>query len=253
MSKAMILRSADAQRQCAAGAATGLYTSIIVPVLDEARLIGSFLRHLRQRAPGAEIIVVDGGSADATRELAADLCDQLIITECGRAIQMNAGARVAHGDVFWFLHVDVQIPSKSLDHIAQKLTDPSVAGGFFRIRLPRNHLVYRLSDNFAHYAGGLLRIRCADHGFFCRREVFATLDGFPEVPLMEDVEFFRAMHRCGRVCAIENRLLANPRHYEEVGRLWLTLSYGLIATLYILGTPLSILASIYKRMCCRSV
>ncbi len=249
----MILTPADAQRQRTTGAAVGLHTSIIVPVLNEAPLIGSFLRHLRQRAPAAEIIVADGGSADATCELAADLCDQLIITKCGRAIQMNAGARVAHGDVFWFLHADVQVPSKSLDHIAQKLTDPSVVGGFFRIRLPRNHLVYRLGDDFAHYAGRLLRIRCADHGFFCRRQIFESLGGFPEVPLMEDVEFFRAMHGCGRVCAIDDRLLANPRHYEEVGRLWLTLSYGLIATLYILGTPLSILASIYKRMCCRSV
>jgi rSAM/selenodomain-associated transferase 2 len=246
----MSLAPPDTQRQSDASAKTKLNISIIVPVLNEAALIGSFLRHLRQCAPSAEIIVVDGGSADATRKLAGDLCDQLIVTECGRAIQMNAGARVAHGDVFWFLHADAQVPWKSLTLIAQKLTDPAIAGGFFRIRLPRNHLVYRLTDGFAHYAGRAVRIRCADHGFFCRREAFETLEGFPEVPLMEDAEFFRAMHRCGRVCTIGDRLIVSPRRYEEIGRLRLTFFYGVIAVLYTLGVPLSFLSWVYNRSCC---
>ena len=177
--------------------------SIIVPVFNEAALIGPFLQHLRDRAPAAEIIVADGGSTDGTADLSAGLCDQLVVSECNRAMQMNAGARAAHGDMLWFVHVDAEVPWGCLDEIRRIMNDPGVTGGYFRIRLPRN-AVYRLTDSFAHYAGILLRMRCGDHGIFCRRTVFADVGGFPEVPLMEDVEFFRRLHRCGRVMYSEN-------------------------------------------------
>jgi rSAM/selenodomain-associated transferase 2 len=225
--------------------------SIIVPVFNEAALIRNCLTNLRLRAPEAEIIVVDGGSTDETRERAADLCDQSIVANRSRAIQMNAGARVAHGEILWFVHVGVEVQPRCLDEITRTLNDPEVAGGYFRIRLPPDRSVYRLTDNFAHYAGWLLRIRCGDHGIFCRRDVFEKLGGFPEVPLMEDVEFFRAMYRYGRVCNVGERLRVSARHYEAVGPLRLTLAYGLIATLYALGVPLGTLSLLYDTWCCR--
>jgi rSAM/selenodomain-associated transferase 2 len=223
--------------------------SIIVPVFNEATLIRPFLQHLRQRAPGAEIIVADGGSSDATSRLAAGLCDQLVESDLSRAMQMNAGARVAHGDILWFVHVDAEAPRECLGEIERILGNPKVVGGYFRIRLPRA-LVYRLTDSFAHYAGILLRMRCGDHGIFCRRTAFLDIGGFPEVPLMEDVEFFRRLRCFGRVMFSKKRILVSGRRYEAMGRTRLTLAYGLIATLYIFGAPLSILASIYKRACC---
>ena len=223
--------------------------SIVVPVFNEAPLIRPFLQHLRERAPGAEIIVADGGSSDGTVDLATGLCDQLVRSETNRAMQMNSGARAACGDVLWFVHVDAEVPQGCLDEIERIMDDPKVVGGYFRIRLPRG-LVYRLTDSFAHYAGILLRMRCGDHGIFCRRTVFVDIGGFPEVPLMEDVEFLRRLHRCGRVKYSERRILVSDRRYESVGSVRLTLAYGVIATLYIFGAPLSILASIYKRACC---
>src|SRR6266576_4750000 len=223
--------------------------SIIVPVLNEAPLLRSFLAHLRERATGAEIVVADGGSTDGTVELVRDSCDQLVVSERSRAIQMNTGARAAHGDTLWFVHVDAEVPWGCLAEIERIMDDPKVAGGFFRIRLEQN-LVYRLTDSFAHYAGILLRMRCCDHGIFCRRTVFVDIGGFPEVPLMEDVEFLRRLRRCGRVKYSERRILVSPRRYESVGSIRLTLAHGVIATLYIFGVPLSMLASIYKRMCC---
>jgi rSAM/selenodomain-associated transferase 2 len=227
-----------------------MQVSIIVPVLNEAPLIRPFLEHLRARAPGAEIIVVDGASADGTHELAAGFCEQLI--RCGepsRAIQMNAGARAASGDVFWFLHADAEVPTGCLDEIGRIIEDRRVSGGYFRIRLPRG-VVYRFSDSFAYYAGVLLRMRCGDHGIFCRRTAFIDAGGFPNVPLMEDVEFFRRLHRCGRVIHSNKRIAASPRRYEAVGPARLTFAYGLIATLYFFGVRLSALARIYQRTCC---
>src|SRR6059036_4171145 len=192
--------------------------SIIVPVFNEAPLIRPFLQHLRERAPGAEIIVADGGSTDGTAHLAADLCDRLVQIQRSRARQMNSGADAAHGEVLWFVHADAELPLECLDEIAGIMDDSEVVGGYFRIRLPRG-FVYRLTDTFAHYAGILLRMRCGDHGLFCRRTAFLDIGGFPEVPLMEDVEFFRRLHRHGTIRYIDRRLRVNPRRYEAIGRL----------------------------------
>ena len=162
---------------------------------------------------------------------------------------MNAGAQAAHGEILWFVHADVEVPAQCLDEIARIMADSNVVGGYFRIRLPRR-FVYRLTDSFAHYAGMLLRMRCGDHGIFCRRTVFDDVGGFPTVPLMEDVEFFRRLHRRGRVVHSQKRIVVSPRRYEAIGRARLTFAYGCIATLYTFGVPSSSLASIYKRMCC---
>jgi rSAM/selenodomain-associated transferase 2 len=229
---------------------TRMPVSIIVPVFNEAPLIYPFIQHLRERAAGAEIIVVDGESYDGTADLARGLSDQVVVSKPNRAIQMNAGARVARGDILWFLHVDAEVPSGCLAEIERIMNDPTVAGGFFRIRLPKRP-VYRLTDSFAHYAGIVLRMRCGDHGIFCRRTVFVDGGGFPEVPLMEDVEFFRRLQSRGRVIFSPERIMVSPRRYETIGRLRLTLAYGLIAALYMFGVPLEKLSSIYQRICCK--
>jgi rSAM/selenodomain-associated transferase 2 len=223
--------------------------SIIIPVFNEASLIQPFLRQLRERATGAEIIVVDGASTDGTDGLASGLCDQLVRgVERSRAAQMNAGARLAGGDVFWFLHVDAEVPWGCLAEIESVMRDPRNIGGYFRIRLP-GAPVYRLTDSFAHYAGVLLGMRCGDHGIFCRRAAFLDIGGFPSVPLMEDVEFYRRLRRIGRVTHSEKRIIANPRRYEAVGPFRLTCLYGLLAMLYFLAVPLPTLARIYQRSC----
>jgi rSAM/selenodomain-associated transferase 2 len=225
--------------------------SIIVPVFNEAALIRAFLSNLRERTHGAEIIVVDGASADGTARLAQGFCDQIVrADERSRAKQMNAGAKVASGDVLWFLHADAEVPQESLNEIDRIMCDPKVCGGFFRIRLPAAPAVYRLTDSFAHYAGLLLRMRCGDHGMFCRRTAFVELGGFPDVPLMEDVEFFRRLGRHGRIVHSNKRICASPRRYEIVGPTRLTFAYGLMAALYAFGVPFPGLARIYQRTCC---
>jgi rSAM/selenodomain-associated transferase 2 len=229
-----------------------MQVSVIIPVFNEARLIRPFLSNLRERTRGAEIIVVDGASTDGTGELAQGFCDQVIrSSERSRAKQMNAGAEAASGDILWFLHADAEVPLESLNEIGRMMRNPKVCGGFFRIRLPTKPVVYRLTDGFAHYAGLLLRMRCGDHGIFCRRTAFVAAGGFPDAPLMEDVEFFRRLRRCGRVLHSKKRITASARRYRAMGPLRLTFAYGLIATLYLFGVPLSALTRIYQRSCCR--
>jgi len=224
--------------------------SIIVPTLNEAQLIQPFLQHLRKRASQAEIIVVDADSSDGTPRLAEPLADRIVHAKRGRAIQMNSGASIAHNDTLWFLHVDAEIPWGCLEEIRRIMDNPEVVGGFFRIRLPHKP-VYRLTDSFAHYAGIALRMRCGDHGIFCRQSVFAAVGGFPQTAVMEDVGFFRLMRRHGRIVCSPKRIIVSARRYEMVGPLRLTLAYGSIAALYVLGVPMEKLASIYKRTCCQ--
>jgi len=109
-----MLPPAMADEQCGRSQVARPAVSIIVPVWNEAALIRSFLVETRRRAPGAEIIVVDGGSSDKSAALAESYCDRLLLSERGRAWQMNAGAGAASGEILWFLHVDVQLPSGCL-------------------------------------------------------------------------------------------------------------------------------------------
>ena len=227
-----------------------MQVSIVIPVFNEAPTIRPFLSNLRERTRGAEIIVVDGASTDGSDQLAEGFCDQVIRSgERSRARQMNVGADAARGDIFWFLHADAKVPLESLNEVGRIMRDPEVCGGFFRIRLPAAPVVYRLTDSFAHYAGLLLGMRCGDHGMFCRRTAFVNAGGFPDVPLMEDVEFFRRLRRCGRVVYSNKRIAASPRRYETVGPARLTFAYGSIATLYLFGVSLSTLARVYRRTC----
>jgi rSAM/selenodomain-associated transferase 2 len=223
--------------------------SIIVPVLNEAASIERFLNRLGERTGRAELIVVDGGSSDGTFELAQNHCDRCLRASLGRAVQMNAGARASSGATLWFLHADCEVPAGCLEQISDALHDPRVIGGFFRIRIPNRRVVYRLTDSFAHYAGLLLRMRFGDHGFFCRRTAFEEIGGFPELPLMEDAEFFCELRRLGRIAIIPSRLISSPRRYTRVGPWRLTLTYGLIALLYLLRVPIPVLARIYRRTC----
>ena len=225
--------------------------TIVVPVLNEAEFIRDFLSNLRERAAKAEIIVVDGGSSDGTAEYAVGICDQLLRTAPGRALQMNAGASRACGDVLWFLHADTRIPETAIVDIEVALKDSRVIGGFFRIRLTGRGFIYRLTDSFAHYAGLLLRIRYGDHGFFCRRQTFEKIGGFPEVSIMEDADFFRNLRRAGRVVVIPHPISVSPRRYESIGPSRLTFAYGLIGLLYFFHAPRHLLHSIYRWACCR--
>jgi rSAM/selenodomain-associated transferase 2 len=223
--------------------------SIIVPVLNEAACIERFLRCLRERAGDAEVIVVDGGSSDATVDLARNYCDRCLPAPRGRAVQMNAGAHTASGDTLWFVHADCEVPAGCLQQISDALGQPEVVGGFFRIRIPNERFVYRLTDSFAHYAGLLLRTRFGDHGFFCRRTAFEEIGGFLEIPLMEDAEFFRRLRRRGGIAIISSPLISSSRRYEEIGPWRLSLTYGLIALLYLFRVPFPMLAVIYRRIC----
>ncbi len=225
--------------------------SIIVPVWNEASIIRPFLIHLRAIAPASEIIVVDGGSDDETARLSRSLADLFLTSKKGRARQMNAGAARASGGILWFVHADSIVAAGAIGEIERALCDPRNAGGSFRLRFVQPALVYRISDSLGNLAIDLFGIALGDHGIFCRRDLFEKMGGYPDVPLMEDAEFYRALRRHGRVRQLPCEIVTSPRRYESLGPYRTTSIYAFILLLYLLGLPLTRLDRIYRRMVSR--
>ena len=164
--------------------------SIIVPVLNEAPIIRGLLEQLRLVAPAAEIIVVDGGSSDGTPTLCHEVADHILATHRGRAWQMNAGAKIARGDILWFVHADSRIAPNSATAIENSLNNPLVAGGCFRLQIIPPRWVYRVRDAVGDLCVDLFRIGLGDRGLFCRR--YLQRRGFAQIRPPRGPEYCRA-------------------------------------------------------------
>jgi rSAM/selenodomain-associated transferase 2 len=220
--------------------------SIIVPVLNEAAIIKGFLHHLRAVVPQAEIVVIDGGSNDGTAELCNHIADYVMTSLVGRAKQMNAGAKIATGDIFWFVHADSKITHASFSGIEAALADPNIVGGCFRLEIVPSRWMYRIRDAVGNFCVEWFGVALGDRGFFCRRDTFLHIGGYPEIPLLEDAEFYRKLKRYGRVRQLREKIQTSARRYEALGPFATVCFYGLIMTLYVARTPLSTLEKIVR-------
>lgn len=229
------------------GTGPRLSLSVIVPVRNEAPLIEGFLAHVRERVGGAELLVVDGESSDGTASLAARQATVLASLP-GRARQMNWGAAAAAGDVLWFVHADSWLPEGATAAIEAALSDPRVAGGCFRLEIPRAGLVYRLNDRVGNWGVDRFGIACGDHALFVRREVFEAIGGYPDVPILEDVELYRRARQWGRMRQLRLAVRTSPRRWERNGAWRTTAIYAAILGLYRMGVSIERLDRLYRRL-----
>jgi rSAM/selenodomain-associated transferase 2 len=190
--------------------------SVIVPALEEAEALPATLARARAGAIH-ELIVVDGGSRDATRALATPFADRVLTTERGRARQMNSGAAAATGDVLLFLHADTALPAGFERAIAAALADARVVGGRFDVRLEGASPGLRVVAAAINLRSRLTRIATGDQAIFARRAVFDALGGYPEIPLLEDVSFTRALKRAGRIACLRETVVTSARRWESRG------------------------------------
>ena len=192
--------------------------SIIIPVLDEASNIDAALQALAPlRTRGAEIIVADGGSADETAALAAPLADCVVTSARGRATQMNAGAAAAHGDVLLFLHVDTRLPADADRLIIQDLAQSHRAWGRFDVRIEGHHPLFPIIAASMNTRSRLTGIATGDQAMFMTREAFNAAGGFPEIALMEDIEFARRLKRVSPPLCLHARVMTSGRRWEQRG------------------------------------
>lgn len=221
--------------------------SVIVPAVNEARVIqGTLEALLPVRAAGHEVIVVDGGSSDATARLAEPLADRVLTAARGRGRQMNAGAAVARGDVLWFLHADTLPPPEADQLIIRGLRRSGREWGRFDVSLSGRHALLRAVEFLMNRRSRMTGIATGDQGVFVRRCLFESLGGFPEIALMEDVAMSRCLKRHGRPLCLGARVVTSSRRWERqgIGRTVL-LMWGLRLG-YALGVEPARLARFYR-------
>lgn len=228
----------------AGGADSGPRWSIIVPVLNEAAGIEQALRRLAPlRAQGAEVIVVDGGSSDATLALARPLADWVISAARGRAAQMNAGARWASGAALLFLHADTMLPAPAGPLLRRALARRH--WGRFEVAIDGAGPLLRLVAALMNLRSRLTGIATGDQAIFVRRDSFLALGGYAALPLMEDIEFCRRLKRLGPPANLRMRVVTSGRRWERYG-VWRTiLLMWRLRLAYFLGADPSALARIY--------
>lgn len=224
--------------------------SIIIPALNEAGNIAATLTSLQaMRARGAEVIVVDGGSSDATCSLAAPLADRVIDGKRGRAAQMNAGALAASGDTLMFLHADSLLPVDGDEWIAKALADARFRWGRFDVRISGAHFMFPVIAWFMNHRSRLTGIATGDQGIFVRRAVFDRINGFADQPLMEDINLCARLLRESSPAYVSGaRIVTSGRRWEKHG-VWRTilLMWRLRFSYYCGASPESIHRAYYGK------
>ena len=220
--------------------------SVIIPVLNEAKILDQSLSQLTPLLEGHELIIVDGGSTDHT-SLIAKRYGQVIAAERGRACQSNAGAAASKGDILLFLHADVWLDSGAIEGVETAISAGYI-GGAFKQRIEGDHPLYRLIERVANFRAKRLRIFYGDGGIFVRRTYFDRIGGFPDIPIMEEVGFSRKLRRHGKVILIEPRIHISARRWQRNGILRTTLTNWFITLLYLLRVSPNQLAKLYRHI-----
>lgn len=199
-----------------------MLVSIIIPVFNEAGTISAMLDSLKSLRGAKEVIVVDGGSTDGTAQLAAASGFLTISAPRGRARQMNAGYQHASGEVLLFLHSDSRMASDALEKMRAVLEDEQVVGGGFRLAMddpsPVLGMVCFLSNLRAKWG----RVYFGDQGIFVRREVFAAVGGYRDMPIMEDWELSGKIAGKGGLVQVPAVITTSARRFRQ-GGIWRTI------------------------------
>jgi len=224
--------------------------SVVIPALDEADRIGAAVASARE--PGVEVLVVDGGSRDATGARARAAGARVVASPAGRARQLATGVEAATGEILVFLHADSRLPAGFAAAVEGALSDPSVAGGAFRFRFEREAdgrlaAALRVVEWGARLRVALFALPYGDQGLFCRRVTLAAAGGIPQVPIMEDLDLVRAWKRIGRVVTLALAVETSPRRYQGRGPLRTMLRNWGAALAFCAGADRVRVAAWYRR------
>ncbi|WP_036380255.1 TIGR04283 family arsenosugar biosynthesis glycosyltransferase [Muricauda sp. MAR_2010_75] len=222
--------------------------SIIVPVLNEELCIGELLNHLNQNSMPSnsiEIICVDGGSTDKTPKIATQHGAKVVLSQKGRAKQMNLGAEHATGDILYFLHADT-FPPNHFDQFILKAVNNGFLAGCFRMQFDTKNLFLRFFAWFSRF--NLLLCRGGDQSLFVERELFKTAHGFNEAyRIYEDTEFIDRLYRQTKFKVLSAHVVTSARKYQEIGTLKLQFHFAIIHLKKYLGAGPEELYRYYKK------
>jgi rSAM/selenodomain-associated transferase 2 len=208
--------------------------SIVIPALNEEAQLAATIASARGPSV-VEVIVVDGGSTDGTMACARGQADAVTAAGPGRALQMNAGAQMARGDVLLFLHADTRLPAGFDAVILRAMADPHTVGGRFDVSLEPSSPLLWLTGELMNLRSRWSGIATGDQAIFVRREVFAKLAGFPPIPLMEDIALSRSLKRMGTIACLRERVVTSSRRWRFNGVLRTVLLMWSLRFLYFVG------------------
>jgi rSAM/selenodomain-associated transferase 2 len=227
--------------------------SIVVPVLNEAAGIVRCLKALAPlRAGGTEVIVADGGSHDDTRSLALPWADRVIQAPTGRALQMNEGARASHGQVLLFLHADTRLPPDAPRRVVEALREGRRNWGRFDVRIEGRSRWLPVVATLMNLRSRLTGIATGDQAIFMRRKAFDAVGGFPEQPLMEDIEICKRLKRlsggersAGPAC-LRDKVVTSGRRWDQRGAWRTIVLMWRLRWLYWRGASAERIATLYR-------
>ena len=223
--------------------------SVVMPVYCEEDIINSAISVLKSIPAGAEfeVIVVDGGPGALTLKNIRDESVVKIVSEPGRARQMNAGAAKAGGEALLFLHADTRLPENAFRAIEKALANKDIVAGAFRLSIDTKNPLLKFIAFTANIRTKLFRMPYGDQSVFFRKEYFEAIGGYKDIALMEDVEMMQRIKRKkGCIAIIGSKVLTSARRWEKEGVLRATLRNKLIKLLYNLGAQPEKLARYYK-------
>ncbi|SVD44937.1 uncharacterized protein METZ01_LOCUS397791 [marine metagenome] len=218
--------------------------SIIVPTLNEELVLENTLTHIQQLSPH-ELIVSDGGSNDYTYRIADRFSHRVITGSAGRALQMNAGANEATGDLLLFLHADSRIEPESYRKMLEYMKNPKWIGGAFTLCIESGKWSLKLIALLANIRSKYFGLAYGDQGFFVRKEVFKDMNGFSPIPICEDLDFYYRLRKKGSVILLKEKAHTSPRRWTNEGIFFTTVRNFIIAVLFGLGFPPHILTKWY--------
>lgn len=217
--------------------------SIIIPTLNEAGNLPALKALTRQVA---EVIVVDGGSNDATVQIAKELGFTVLSSDKGRGVQLNLGAKKATAPCLLFLHADTFLPPAFPDLVTDCLADPETILGSFSLQLDTKNLAMRTICACANLRSRYLQLPYGDQAFFLRRHDFHALGGFPKMPIMEDYAFVKLAQKQGKIRTLPQTVTTSSRRLQAVGPILTTVINQLMILGYRLGVSPERLASFYR-------
>lgn len=221
--------------------------SIVIPVLNEEKVLPDLLRLLNERSAGfvKEIIVVDGGSSDSTCSMAEKSGVKLLYSEKGRAKQLNKGAQLASGEILYFLHADSQPPDR-YDQWIVEAVQQGWESGCFRMQFDSKHLLLRFFGWLTRFNSSLCR--GGDQSLFVTRNVFEKSGNYNEnLVIFEDNEILPRIRKHSKFRVIQKKIITSARRYHENGVLRLQYRFMRLHTKYRLGVPHEELLAYYKK------
>jgi len=218
--------------------------SIVIPALNETVAITDTLNSLQTlRNNGHEIIVVDGGSHDNTLAIAKPLTDKLLHSKPCRALQMNTGAQAATGEILLFLHADTLLPHNTEEHVITAIQNKT--WGFFFIKLNGEKTAFRIIEFFINLRSCLTSIATGDQCLFVKRDTFQAVNGYPSLPLMEDVALSKKLRKLNPPSYIKQKAITSSRRWETQGIIRTVVLMWVLRFAYFIGIDTTRLASIY--------